>query len=276
MSQAAPPELCAATLCLDRETAEVVKKAVARKNGIFAGELDEYTRFNTDMLLLQKLQRSEVPIWVIGFDRDRAAAVTAANAIQQSLHGRGNLIAVSDKSDPDLILEAMRAGCSEYLTRRSTVDQLAEALDRVRSRLNVQKPVSAKPLGRILAMLGARGGAGATTLAVHLGCFLVSSMARRRSFSTSIAAWVMCRCIWARMRPTITSMSWCRTLRAWMRALLQGFVIHHSSRLDILPSPDCLRRLGQRFAGRHSTRHSLPAARITNSWSSIVRTAYIT
>src|SRR5579862_8786676 len=108
--------LCAATLCVERETADAVKKAIARKNGVFAGELDDYARFHSDMLLLQKLQRSEVPIWVIGFDRDRGAAVAAANAIQQSLHGRGNLIAVSDKSYPTLILEAVRAGCGEYLT----------------------------------------------------------------------------------------------------------------------------------------------------------------
>lgn len=231
--------VCAATLCLDRETAEVVKKAVARKNGIFAGELDEYTRFNTDMLLLQKLQRSEVPIWVIGFDRDRAAAVTAANAIQQSLHGRGNLIAVSDKSDPNLILEAVRAGCSEYLTRPLTVDQLAEALDRVRSRLNVQKPVSAKPLGRILAMLGARGGAGATTLAVHLGCFLVKQHGKKTLILDEHRRLGHVSLYLGEDEANYHFYELVQNIARLDESLLQGFVIHHSSRLDILPSPDC-------------------------------------
>src|SRR5580704_14816677 len=90
--------LCAATLCVDRETAEAVKQAVIRKNGTFAGELEEYSRYKSDPLLLQKMQRAEVPVWVIGFDRDRAAAVEASNAIQQILHGRGNLIAICGKS----------------------------------------------------------------------------------------------------------------------------------------------------------------------------------
>jgi pilus assembly protein CpaE len=143
--------LCAATLCVDPETAEAVKQAVIRKNGTFAGELEEYSHYKSDPLLLQNMQRAEVPVCVIGFDRDRAAAVEASNAIQQILHGRGNLIAICGKSDPALILEAMRAGCGEYLSQPVAIEQLAEALDRVRTRLNVQKPPSPKPMGRILA-----------------------------------------------------------------------------------------------------------------------------
>ena len=231
--------MCAATLCLDRGTADAVKQAIARKNGIFAGDLDDYARFNTDMLLLQKLQRSEVPIWVIGFDRDRSAAVAAANAIQQSLHGRGNLIAVSDKSDPTLILQAVRAGCGEYLTLPVAVDQLAEALDRVRTRLNVQKPASAKPLGRILAMLGARGGAGATTLAVHLGCFLVKQYGKKTLILDEHRRLGHVSLYLGEDEANYHFYELVQNIARLDETLLQGFVIHHSSCLDILPSPDC-------------------------------------
>ena len=231
--------MCAATLCLDRGTADAVKQAIARKNGIFAGDLDDYARFNTDMLLLQKLQRSEVPIWVIGFDRDRSAAVAAANAIQQSLHGRGNLIAVSDKSDPTLILQAVRAGCGEYLTLPVAVDQLAEALDRVRTRLNVQKPASAKPLGRILAMLGARGGAGATTLAVHLGCFLVKQYGKKTLILDEHRRLGHVSLYLGEDEANYHFYELVQNIARLDESLLQGFVIHHSSCLDILPSPDC-------------------------------------
>ena len=231
--------MCAATLCLDRGTADAVKQAIARKNGIFAGDLDDYARFNTDMLLLQKLQRSEVPIWVIGFDRDRSAAVAAANAIQQSLHGRGNLIAVSDKSDPTLILQAVRAGCGEYLTLPVAVDQLAEALDRVRTRLNVQKPASAKPLGRILAMLGARGGAGATTLAVHLGCFLVKQYGKKTLILDEHRRLGHVSLYLGEDEANYHFYELVQNIARLDETLLQGFVIHHSTCLDILPSPDC-------------------------------------
>jgi pilus assembly protein CpaE len=231
--------LCAATLCVDRETAEAVKQAVTRKSGTFAGELDEYSRYNSDPLLLQNLQRAEVPVWVIGFDRDRAAAVEAANAIQQILHGRGNLVAISGKSDPAFILEAMRAGCGEYLSRPVAVDQLSEALDRVRSRLSVQKPPAAKPLGRILAMLGARGGAGATTLAVHLGCFLVKQYGKKTLILDEHRRLGHVSLYLGEDEANYHFYELVQNIARLDETLLQGFVIHHSSCLDILPSPDC-------------------------------------
>ena len=65
--------LCVATLCADPETVEAVKQAVVRKSATFAGELQDYARYESDPLLLQKLQRAEVSVCVIDFDRDRAA-----------------------------------------------------------------------------------------------------------------------------------------------------------------------------------------------------------
>ena len=131
--------LCVATLCADQETVEAVKQAVARKHGSFAGELPDYARYEGDHLFWQKLQRAEVAVCVIDFDRDRAQAVAAANSMQQTLHGRTTLIAVSAQAGPHLILEAMRAGCSEYLTKPVVPDQLSESLDRLRARSRARR-----------------------------------------------------------------------------------------------------------------------------------------
>ena len=125
--------MCVATLCVDAQTVEAVKQAVVRKNGIFAGELPGYVRYDGDPLLLQKLQRAEVSVCVIDFDRDREQAVAAANSLQQLLHGRTTLIAVSAEAAPGLILEAMRAGCGEYLTKPVAADQFAQPVSSMSS-----------------------------------------------------------------------------------------------------------------------------------------------
>ena len=52
--------LCAATLCADSETVDAVKQAVARKNGTFAGELEDYACDTRNPQLVQKLQRAEI------------------------------------------------------------------------------------------------------------------------------------------------------------------------------------------------------------------------
>lgn len=231
-------ELCAATLCVDAATAEALRQAVTSKNGVFAGEMQDYACMNGDYAALQKLQRAEIAVCVIDFDRDRAAAVNAANAIQQQLHGRGTLIAVSAKSDPGLILEAMRAGCSEYLTRPVAVDQLDEALDRLRTRLSSRKPARVKPKGRILALLGARGGAGTTTLAVHLGCFLVRQYGKKTLILDEHRRLGHVSLYLGEDGASYHFYELVRNISRLDESLLQGFVIHHSSCLDILPSPD--------------------------------------
>ena len=230
--------VCAATLCADAETATAVKQAIARKNGHFAGELADYSHYDSDPLLVQKLQRADVPLWVIDFDRDRQAAVQAADALQKVLHGRGSLIAVSAKADPALILEAMRAGCAEYLTKPVAADQVAEALDRLRSRLSVRQPLAAKPSGRILALLGARGGAGTTTLAVHLGCFLVRQYGKRTLILDEHRRLGHVSLYLGEDEANYHFYELVRNIARLDEILLDGFVIHHSSCLDILPSPD--------------------------------------
>ena len=230
---------CAATLCVDEQTAEAVKQAIARKQGTLAGELRSYGDYSGDLLLLRKLHDAELPVWVIGFDRDRAAAVATANAIQQNLQGRASLIAVSAASDPALILQAMRAGCAEYLTAPVAVDQLSEALDRIRVRRAVQPLVTSKPRGRIIALLGTRGGAGATTLAVHLGCFLVQQYGKKTLILDVHRRLGHVSLYLGEDAANYHFYELVRNISRLDESLLQAFVIHHATCLDILPSPDC-------------------------------------
>lgn len=231
-------ELCAATLCVDVATAETVRQAVMRKEGTFAGEMQQYWRDLNDEILLQRLQRAEVAVCIIDFDRERSAAVEAANAIQQLLHGRGCLMAVSSRADPSLILEAMRAGCSEYLTKPVAVDQVGEALDRLRLLVSTRKPPRARHRGRILVLLGARGGAGTTTLAVHLGSYLVRQHNKKALLLDAHRRFGHVSLYLGEDNASYHFYELVRNISRLDETLLQGFVIHHSSALDILPSPD--------------------------------------
>ena len=228
--------LCAATVCVDPETLAAVNEAVSRNNGVLAGELQDYT--GSDPLLWQTLERAEFSVCLIDFDRDRAAAVEAANRLQQAMHGHTSLIAVSSHSDPVLILEAMRAGCGEYLTKPIGGTQLIDALSRLRARLSARQQLPIKPTGRILALLGARGGAGTTTLAVHLGCFLVRQYGKRTLILDEHRRLGHVSLYLGEDDGNYHFYELVRNIARLDEILLDGFVIHHSSCLDILPSPD--------------------------------------
>ncbi len=98
----AAPDCVAATLCVDAETAEVVRQAVSREEREHSpARCDDYARCEGDHLLLQKLQRAEVSVCVIDFDRDRAAAVEGGN---------GDPADAARPRQPDCALEQVGAG----------------------------------------------------------------------------------------------------------------------------------------------------------------------
>jgi pilus assembly protein CpaE len=77
------------------------------------------------------------------------------------------IIVVAASMDPAMMLEAMRAGVTEFLTEPLSADELRAAIDRVR-----KAGVPATPDGRLYAFVGAKGGVGTTTVAVNVSTAL--------------------------------------------------------------------------------------------------------
>jgi pilus assembly protein CpaE len=87
----------------------------------------------------------------------------AVRLVYQLLPGSW-IFAVSDRTDPDLIIETVRAGAREFLTKPLDRASLAEALDRFASE---HKPVLGEE-GKVLTVTSAKGGAGSTSVAINL------------------------------------------------------------------------------------------------------------
>jgi pilus assembly protein CpaE len=81
------------------------------------------------------------------------------------------LLVVSSSTDGQIILRAMRGGAREFLTQPIKVEDLVGALDRI----SAAKFGTGDGRGRtchVIAVCGATGGVGTTSLAVNLGCAL--------------------------------------------------------------------------------------------------------
>jgi pilus assembly protein CpaE len=87
-------------------------------------------------------------------------------ALLRRTHPATGILVVTSRLDPVFMLEAMRSGVNECVTDPVTQESLQEALARVLAmRL---APVT----GEVLAFLGAKGGVGATTIAVNVATSL--------------------------------------------------------------------------------------------------------
>jgi pilus assembly protein CpaE len=87
------------------------------------------------------------------------------------------VIAIGDHNDIGLYRDLIHAGISEYIVKPLTVQLLAKALSPAPNATGGSR-ISRK-LGRLVAVVGARGGVGATTLAIHLASSLANRQNRR-------------------------------------------------------------------------------------------------
>lgn len=87
------------------------------------------------------------------------------------------VIAIGDRNDVALYRDLVRAGVSEYIVKPVTAQLLVTALMGAPAS-GEGSPISRK-LGKVVAVVGARGGVGATTLAIHLALHLANRQNRR-------------------------------------------------------------------------------------------------
>lgn len=73
------------------------------------------------------------------------------------------IIAISDRTEPTTIINAMRAGCQQFVFKPIDRADLARAVDRV-----AIKHTQLAPTGRRICVIGGSGGVGATTIACNL------------------------------------------------------------------------------------------------------------
>jgi len=87
------------------------------------------------------------------------------------------VIVIGDRNDVALYRDLVRAGVSEYIIKPLTAQLLAKALIEVPP--SGERSSISRKLGKVVAVVGARGGVGATTLAIYLALHLANQQSRR-------------------------------------------------------------------------------------------------
>ena len=97
------------------------------------------------------------------------AALRAIELLHQELP-EAAVFAIGSLTQPQLIVSAMRAGAREYIERPTTTTDLLEAFVRITSAR--RKPGRENSRGKVFTIVNAKGGSGATTVAVNLALAL--------------------------------------------------------------------------------------------------------
>ncbi len=109
-------------------------------------------------------------IGVVNLDKDPEKALDLVAKVNEASPDC-NLLVVSSSTDGKLILRAMRAGAKEYLTAPVKLQDLLDALSRITERKFGKGEGKSRGCS-VIAVGGATGGVGTTSVAVNLGCAL--------------------------------------------------------------------------------------------------------
>ncbi len=221
------------SICLDDDTLELVKLFVEKASLVrLCRHLADYRA--EDHEPGEWIGNPPPDVCLLDFDKDRRSAVLVAERIH-TIAPETAIFAVSSQSQPDSIIQAMRSGCSEYLLKPVDREQLLNAVARVAGHKKEKKETYK---AQVMAFMGAKGGCGVTTLVTQLGALLANSYARRTlvvDFHPDVGDAALYLRLTNYRYHCFELMENTDRLDA---ELLQSFVVHHSSGLDLIPAPE--------------------------------------
>ncbi len=141
------------------------------------------------------------------------------------------LFAVGPMTQPQLIVSAMRAGVREYIERPTTTTDLLEAF--VRLTATRRKPGRETSRGKVFTVVNAKGGSGATTVAVNLALAL---QAVQRTALVDLAPLGHCA-LHLNLKPAFTVSDAITNLHRLDSSLLESFMSRHDRGLQVLAGP---------------------------------------
>jgi pilus assembly protein CpaE len=185
----------------------------------------------------QPVKSANCCLAVIDFDKDIEQAIAAAAYIQEMFGGKAALVALSVSPDPEVLLRAMRAGCTEFIGGEFDEANFAETLSRLNTQWNA-KSVRNNARGSVVTFFGAKGGVGTSTLAVHLAMYLVQ-VHQKKTLLIDNHPELGHTCIYLGIDGSRYHFhELVRNLNRLDSELLRGYIATHSSGLEVLSSPD--------------------------------------
>ena len=173
--------------------------------------------------------RSDASSGMAAIERLRASSPTLA------------IFAVAAAAEPDLILQAMRAGANEFFPwnaaegsqqARATEESFHAAVRKTAARREAAS-AGAKPPCVTHVFLGAKGGAGTTTVAVNCGVEL-ARLTKRPTIVVDLKACLGEVALFLGVRPRFTVLDAIENLHRLDKNFLAELVAKHKSGLDIL------------------------------------------
>jgi pilus assembly protein CpaE len=149
------------------------------------------------------------------------------------------ILATAENDAAEFVVQILRAGAMELVRRPIEPRELVGALDkltRLRGRQAQRQP------GRVTAVFSAKGGLGATTLAVNLAVCLTEAAKTKSTLLVELDTRQSDVVTFLDLHPRYSILDVFESLDRMDESLLQGLMVKHASGLSVLPGPSRIER----------------------------------
>jgi pilus assembly protein CpaE len=182
--------------------------------------------------LVRRIQSASPGVVLLDIPADNAGlALRAIELLHEELPDTA-LFAIGSMSQPQIIVNAMRAGACEFIERPTTTTDLLEALVRLSASQRKQRVEESR--GKIFSVVNAKGGSGSTTVAVNLA--LALQAAHGNIALVDLAHLGHCA-LHLNLKPLFGVADAIRNLHRLDSSLLESFMTRHAGGMQLLAGP---------------------------------------
>jgi pilus assembly protein CpaE len=145
-------------------------------------------------------------------------------------------IATGPVLSSDQLMQAMRAGVTDYLTKPVGAEGLHAAVARAAQKLRKTDGEKLRQPGRILSFFSAKGGGGSTTLATNLA-ILIHRSTRGKTLLLDLDLELGESALVLGIQPRFSLVDFIENFRRMDAGLLATYIDHHTSGVDLLSAP---------------------------------------
>jgi pilus assembly protein CpaE len=183
---------------------------------------------------LDLLHQRDPELVLADFDGDPSSSLRYVRLLSDAKPSRV-FLGTGPELPPQLLLDAMRSGVSEYLPQPVEPRDLEDAVRRLSRKLG-RGPDSGVPGGRIIAFTGAKGGTGVTTTAVNAAVH-AHAMTKRRTLLLDLDLENGSTGVLTSIPPRYSVLDLVDNLHRLDESLLASLVTEHQSGLHVIPAP---------------------------------------
>ncbi len=206
---------------------------LAVPGAVMAANLESYS--GAEREIARAGDKARTRICFIDYDQNYEQAVWVTEHIRNN-NPDVSVFAVTANTEPERIVAAMRVGCAEYLLKPLQNDRVLDALARVDAKQKDR--TRSKIHGKVITVIGAKGGTGVTTLALHLALGLSGNNQRKCLLVDQHSALGDASLYLGVGRHQYSFYELANNTDRLDQELLQGFLLRHSSGLHLLDSPE--------------------------------------